>query len=140
MRRGFTLVELLLVIAVIGLLVSLLLPAVQACREAARAAQCKNNLHQIGVAIEATYHSRGWIPFVDLEDSRTLGLRCPTLAQAFPDSRNTGYLQIEGGESRVTVLERHCRPSSEIVLVSEKAIVHNNIQYHLFLDGHVDSY
>ncbi len=61
-RRGFTIVELLAVLAVIALLMALLMPAVQQAREASRRLQCRNNLKQLGLALHQYHDVHGCVP------------------------------------------------------------------------------
>lgn len=103
LRRAFTLVELLVVIAIIGLLVGLLLPAVQAAREAARRSQCKNNLKQMGLALQQYHDVRQMFPSAYVGDTTLSG----TISGVqYPDDNRNGPSGFAWGSLLLPFLEQ----------------------------------
>jgi prepilin-type N-terminal cleavage/methylation domain-containing protein len=94
-RQAFTLVELLVVIAIIGILVALLLPAIQAAREAARRSQCANHMKQIGLATQNYHDTRRQLPPSRILDGRQTWLAL--ILDYMEESQVKGLWDIKAG-------------------------------------------
>jgi type II secretory pathway pseudopilin PulG len=127
---GLTIVELLVVIAIIGILVALLLPAIQAAREAARRAQCQSNLKQIGLAIQQLHDAHqgihthpspgGHFPNVPLDQYQGGALvGCPIGGQAVWILMMLPYLEET---SLVEAMRRAATPDANGVIKPDKAL------------------
>ena len=139
MRRAFTLVEVLVVAAISSCLIGLLLPAVQAAREAARAMECSSNLHQMGVDIAQRTDRKGRMPH--FLDGPCRDMLCPTYEAIYGRPAQiddqTCYIQQWSWATREKVMDFVGRASVDIPLVTEPADMHRNASLVLYLDGHV---
>lgn len=126
-KQAFTLVELLVVIAIIGILVALLLPAIQAAREAARRSQCVNNMKQIGLAVQNYASARKYLPPMRVADHQQtwLVLILPHLEeQAISDlwDNKIGCFYRQSVQFRTSVINAFLCPSqahpSQIIAVN----------------------
>lgn len=131
MAKAFTLVELIVSMAVLALLAGLLFPAIQAARETARAAECRHNLHQFGVDLHAREGRDGRIP--DFMDG-PVRLECPEHVARFGCG---SYFQQCVGDKRESLVDGYQVPSQRIVVVCDLYEVHHDRRLALFLDGHV---
>lgn len=111
-RRAFTLIELLVVMLIIGALVALLIPAVNATRETARATQSKNNLKQIGLAFNNFRASKGYYP--------------PSWLAGEPEPLATGYPNFDGWSVHILIL-----PYLEQQLIYDEIDFKKNYNYYV---------
>jgi prepilin-type N-terminal cleavage/methylation domain-containing protein len=101
-KRAFTLVELLVVIAIIGVLIALLLPAVQAAREAARRSQCTNHLKQIGIGVHNFHDTRGGLPPITLGSTNDGVSRVSLLLLIYPFMEQQSLYDLIGSRDSHT--------------------------------------
>ena len=114
-RRGFTLIELLVVIAIIAVLIALLLPAVQQAREAARRTQCRNNMHQLGLALHNYHDTHQCFPPGAVETPAATNLNHTAMTMILPFLDETALYNAynfsltcfptSGGEGNATVVQ-----------------------------------
>ena len=114
-RSAFTIVELLLVISIIGMLVSLLLPAVQSAREAARKSQCLNNSRQIGLAVHQFHDARNELPPCRITNRflTWAGLLLPYLDEVNLDADSLKSFPTQPEALRLTPVPVYLCPSRE---------------------------
>lgn len=165
-NRGFSLVELLAVIGIIGVLVGLLIPAVQAVRGTARKVQCQSNLRQIGIAMERFLDRHGdrgrypdavMMPSVAPERPTIRDILKPYVEQndsLFGCPCDTKYFAEEGisyeyrsmqlaGKTRAEALRRRngdMRKASELMVLYDFDPWHADSRNVLYADGHADSF
>jgi type II secretory pathway pseudopilin PulG len=137
-RIGFSLVELLMCVAVLACLAGLLFPAVQAAREAARVNQCRSNLHQIGIDFWQRMDTKGRLP--SLADTNLLLRSCPESASLVTPGGVPfeHYEQRWSGITREQIAYRMQADFERIAIVWDRYPVHRERTLALYLDARVD--